>query len=86
MKAALPTMVPLFIGTLRRAEILAESMHLRGYDEKGGRIRLRRYPAKRKDLLWSAAGAAILGAAVLMQYVNSDARLVRGLIHIISIF
>ncbi|WP_319416607.1 energy-coupling factor transporter transmembrane component T [Marispirochaeta aestuarii] len=86
MKAALPTMVPLFIGTLRRAEVLAESMHLRGYDEKGSRIRLRRYRLKPQDLLWSAAGAAVLGAALLMQYAHSDARLVRGLIHIIFIF
>jgi len=86
MKAALPTMVPLFIGTLRRAEVLAESMHLRGYREKQSRIRLHRYPVKLQDLLWSAAGAAVLAAAVCMQYADTDARLVRVLINSISSF
>lgn len=82
IRAALPTMIPLFIGTLRRAEILAESMHLRGFNEKRTRVRLRRYPLGRNDLYWSAAGIAVLGAAVFMQHADTDARLVRVLINI----
>jgi energy-coupling factor transport system permease protein len=82
IRAALPTMIPLFIGTLRRAEILAESMHLRGYDEKRTRIRLRRYPLCKNDLFWPAAAIAVLGAAVFIQYADVDARLVRTLINI----
>ena len=76
MRASLPTLVPLFVGTLRKAEILAESMHLRGYSERGLKTRLRRFHFTGTDLI-SLTGAGLSAAiAIGMGAVQTDTLLI----------
>lgn len=72
MKASLPVMVPLFIGTLRKAEILGESMHLRGY--AGSRLgdRLHRYSLSRKDLIWLLCSLGCFAGALWCWFADCD--------------
>ena len=84
VRASLPIMIPLFIGTLRRAELLAESMHLRGYDGSRTRSRLHRYEVSPGDIFWILLTAAVLGSALALQFLNIDIRIYDLLSRIIS--
>ena len=76
IRASIPVMIPLFIGTLRKAEILAESMHLRGYSESRYRIRLHRYELTPRDFLWLLTSAALIAAAAAMTILDTDSFLI----------
>ena len=72
MAAAAPMLIPLFLGTLRRAELLAESMQLRGYREKVSRNRLHRHSFGSADLLWLLVFAAVLSALTACDLFEVD--------------
>jgi energy-coupling factor transport system permease protein len=72
IKASLPVMVPLFIGTLRKAETLGESMHLRGY--AGTRLgeRLHRFTLSGNDIVWLCCSFGSYAAAIWCWFADYD--------------
>ncbi len=55
-----PVLIPLFVGSFRRADELALAMEARGYAGGEGRTRLHELVLVRNDYLWLAAGAALI--------------------------
>lgn len=80
MKASLPVMVPLFIGTLRKAETLGESMHLRGY--AGSRLgdRLHRFTLSGNDIIWICCSFGCYAAALWCWFADCDRLLAANLL------
>lgn len=63
----MPLLVPLFIASLRRGEVLAQAMAARCYSGSAGRSQLVRFERGRADL-FAYGGTAVLCAAILVSH------------------
>ncbi|MBR1497602.1 MAG: energy-coupling factor transporter transmembrane protein EcfT [Oscillospiraceae bacterium] len=68
-KALVPLLVPLFVGSFRRADELATAMECRCYVPGGNRTRMKVLKFARRDVLALALCAAMLAAVVLLRRV-----------------
>ncbi len=85
ISASIPLMVPLFLSTLHRAEILAESIQLRGFREDRTRTRLKSHTFSRIDRIWLTVSLSVFTLAIVLHYSGTDARLFETIqIHIFS--
>jgi len=66
VKALVPILVPLFIGSFRRADELATAMECRCYHGGDGRTKMKLLRYKRLDLLTFMIGAALLAAVIVL--------------------
>ena len=55
-----PVLIPLFVGSFRRADDLASAMEARGYAGGEGRTRLHEAVLVRTDYIWMIAGACLI--------------------------
>ncbi|HEX5973764.1 MAG TPA: energy-coupling factor transporter transmembrane component T, partial [Rubrobacteraceae bacterium] len=65
-RALLPVLVPLTIGSFRRADELAEAMESRGYRGDEGRTRYRELRFRTRDALVLCAAALVVFAGILL--------------------
>jgi energy-coupling factor transport system permease protein len=72
--AAIPSMVPVFAGTIERVQQLAMSLESRAFGSKGVKTSLRETQASAKDYLFALVGVAF-SAIVTIQVVRNRASL-----------
>ncbi len=70
--ASVPLMVPLFLSTLHRAEVLAESIHLRGFREERTRTRLKNQSITRLDNICLCVCFTVFALALVLHYLGTD--------------
>ncbi|MBR1660562.1 MAG: energy-coupling factor transporter transmembrane protein EcfT, partial [Oscillospiraceae bacterium] len=66
-KALIPLLVPLFVGSFRRADELATAMECRCYTPGGGRTRMKVLRFARRDVLALLLMAAIVACSALLR-------------------
>ena len=69
-KAMVPLLVPLFVGSFRRAEELAMAMEARCYRGGAGRTRMRQLKYGYRDWVAAAIIAALLAVVLLLNYFH----------------
>lgn len=69
-KAMVPLLVPLFVGSFRRAEELALAMEARCYHGGEGRTRMRQLKYGHRDAIAAGVMAAMLAAVILLNYFH----------------
>jgi energy-coupling factor transport system permease protein len=68
-KSFVPVLVPLFVGSFRRADELATAMEARCYKGSAGRTRMRQLAFSRVDLLISAIMALFSAGLLILEYM-----------------
>ena len=66
VKALVPILIPLFIGSFRRAEELATAMECRCYHGGDGRTKMKLLRYKRIDVIAFAVGALLVAGVILL--------------------